>query len=278
MNWNWLYSLIYGAISGISEFLPVSSDAQRLLLFKIAGLSDPGPSMLLAVHLGCLLALLLTNYGKLAKLFRERKLASIPPRRRRRQPDAVSLIEFRLIKIAAVPLVLSCVATYWLYGKVNNLLVLSLFLCLNGALILFPEHMQRSNKDARSLSPFDALLTGLGGALGIVPGISRIGTFSSFASIRGADQQYALRFAYLLLIPAFAVLCAVDVALLIAGVGDPMGGSMILNLFLTFCASVTTAGAGIYLMRFLSVKIGYSGFAYYSFGLGIFTLILYLIG
>lgn len=278
MEWNWFNSLLYGLISGLSEFLPVSSGAQQILMLKLGGLSEPGPIVNLAVHLASLLALIVMYYTKLTKLFRERKIAKLPPRRRRRQPDPVSLIELRLLCIGIVPLIISGVAAYLLYGKLNRLWLLAFLLCINGAVLLLPEHMPRSNKDARSLSPLDALLIAASGILGVIPGISRMGMLSSCASMRGADRQYALHFVYLLFIPLFAILCLADVAVLLFAAGDLPAAPMLIHAFLAFLGAFTAGIISIYLMRFLAVKIGYGAFAYYSLGLGIFTFVLYLIG
>ncbi len=277
MEWNWLLSIIYGAIGGFFEFLPVPSGAQQSLLMKLSGTSDPG-WLRLPVYIGCLLAVFLFYYSRLAKIQREKRIAAIAVRKRKRQPDAVSLIESRLLRTAMIPLLISVVLIPWLSQYFRRIWVLAIILCINGAVILLPEYLSGSNKDARSLSPLDAFLIGLSGFVGVIPGLSRMAGMIACGKIRGCDQQYALDFTYLLLIPALALMCVTEVVVLVTGGAGAFSGWMILYGVLALVSATGAALAGIQLMRFLAVKIGFSGFAYYSIGLGMFTFILYLIG
>lgn len=278
MEWNWLQSLVYGAIGGFFEFLPVPPAAQQQLLMRLTGATEGAESIQPAVSVGCLLAVLFLYYSRIAKIRREKRIAAIPPRRRKRQPDPVSLMEAKLLRIGMIPLILSVVLTPWLTSFFERMWVLAIILCLNGALILLPQFLPGSNKDARSISPLDAMLIGLSGVFGVIPGISRVAAMTACGKIRGADQQFTVDFTYLLLIPALLAACLTQLVILVLGGTELFTGWMFLHGFLAAIGSATAAFAGITLMRFLAVKIGFSGFAYYSIGVGMFTFVLYLIG
>lgn len=278
MEWNWLHSLVYGAIGGLFEFLPVPPDAQQQLLMRLTGATEGAASLDPAVHIGCLLAVFFIYYSHLAKIRREKRIAAIPARRRKRQPDTVSLMEAKLLRVGMIPLIISVFLAPWLAGFFKRVWVLAIVLCINGALILLPQYLPGSNKDARSLSPLDAMLIGLSGILGVIPGISRIAAMIAIGKIRGTDQQFTLDFTYLLLIPALFAMCLAEIVVLILGGTGFFTGWMFLHGLLAVISSAASAFAGITLMRFLAVKIGFSGFAYYSIGVGMFTFILYLIG
>ena len=278
MEWNGFLSLVYGAIGGFFEFLPVPPGVQQELMLRLTGATEDVSGLSLPVHLGCLLAVFFLYYSRLAKLRREKRIAAIPLRRRKRQPDVVSLTESKLLRFGTVPLIAAAVATPLLAGKLGRMWVLAILACLNGWLVLFPQYLPGSNKDARGLSPLDALLIGLSGMLGVIPGLSRIAAMTACSKMRGADQQYALDYIYLLLIPALVAVCLVDVVVLVLGGASLFSGWMLWHGFLCMLSAAACAIAGITLMRFLAVKVGFSSFAYYSFGLGMFTFILYLIG
>lgn len=278
MEWNWLHSLIYGAIGGFFEFLPVPPGAQQQLLMRLTGATEGAVSLGPAVHIGCLLAVFFLYYSHLAKIRREKRIAAIPARRRKRQPDTVSLMEWKLLRMGMIPLILSVILAPWLAGFFKRVWVLAILLCINGALILLPQYLPGSNKDARSLSPLDAMLIGLSGILGVIPGISRVAAMTACAKMRGTDQQFALDFTYLLLIPALVAVCLTELVILVLGGTSLFTGWMLLHGLLAVIGSAASAFAGITLMRFLAVKVGFSGFAYYSIGVGMFTFILYLIG
>src|SRR5207248_6770389 len=52
-------AIIFGAVQGVTEFLPVSSTAHLILLPWALGWPDPGLAFDVALHLGTLVALLI---------------------------------------------------------------------------------------------------------------------------------------------------------------------------------------------------------------------------
>ena len=277
MEWNGLWSLVYGLLGGLFEFLPVSPYVHQQVLLKITGLDAPGYGLSLAVHLGALAAVVIASYAKISKLNRERKIVKQPRRNRKRQPDFASLMELRLLRIAAVPVTLSCLAAPWLKDNINRLWLLAVLTALNGLLVLLPQYMTRANKDARSLSPLDATLVGLGGALGALPGISNFGLLTSVSSMRGMDRQFGLEFAYLLMIPVLSMLCISDLFMIFFA-GNPVSGVTFFSGILACIASFGAGYAGISFMRFLAKKESGEGFACYNWGLAMFAFVFYLIG
>ena len=55
----------------------------------------------------------------------------------------------------------------------TKLQITAIFLVLNAVILFLPTLLPTGNKDARSMSPLDAMLIGLSGVLGAVPGFSR---------------------------------------------------------------------------------------------------------
>ena len=276
MEWNGLTGLVYGLLCGLFELLPVSPQVHQAVFVQLCGLPAPGFGMSMATHLGALAAVVLSYYSKIGKFNWERKIAAQPLRKRKRQPDVVCLMELRLLRIAALPVAVSCIAAPWLSQRMSELWMLSLLAMLNGVLVLLPHYMTRANKDARSISPLDALLVGLGGALGALPGFSRVGALLSVSSMRGADRPFALDFTYMLAILGLAALFVGDLSVIL--LGADVGVNPFLPSLLAFFGALGAGLAGIRLMRFLAVKNGYESFAYYNWGLAIFAFILYLIG
>ena len=118
---------------------------------------------------------------------------------------------------------------------------------------------------------------GLGGALGAVPGFSQTGGVLTAAVARGADRTKALNWALLSAMGALVCLCVGDLyGAATQGVGT-VSVTVLLGYLLSGGAAFLGAMAASRMLRFLAVKQGFTGFAYYSFGASIFTLILYLI-
>lgn len=275
MEWNWLGSVIFGLIAGVFEFLPISAQTHQVLAMQLLGLPTLPGGLSLGIHMGCALAVFMSFYSYMGRLRREYKIAAIAPRKRKRQPDTASLKEIRLLKVAVIPVLLSCVAGYFLRDLVSRQWLMALTAGINALVILLPQYTRTANKDSRSLSGLDAMLIGLSGVLSAVPGMSRVGMLTSVGSFRGADRNFALNFTYLLSLPMLVGLAVADVFLLLSGRGTGVG---LLCGLLAFLAAFAAGLAAIRFMKFLAVRAGYSAFAYYGWGLSMLIFILYLIG
>ena len=274
MEYTWLECLIYGLFSGFTELLPISSVAHQSLFSILVGAPDHG-WLRFSAHLGCFLALLISFAPILTRLRRERKIAKLPKSRRRRQPDFGALMELRLLRTAAVSMLLVFLGWGLVQQLHQRLWLLALLLGINGILLYIPQYLPGANKSAVSMSALDGVLIGLASGFGIVPGISRVGFGTSAAMLRGADRRYAGDLGLMLCIPAMAVMMVLDIA---AGVGAvSFSGLLVFGCAAAAAASFAASCLAVYLVRFLAVKVGFSGFAYYCWGLALFTLIIYLI-
>ena len=275
MELNWLQSLLYGVVSGLTEFLPVSSLSHQTVILRVMGLENPGV-LRLSAHLGAWIALILMNMPLLNRLRRERRLHAMPKKKRRRNPDFGTMMEIRVFQTGMVLVLVSYLAYNLVSGLHQRLWLLAILVAVNGVLLYIPQYLPGANKKAQSLSRLDAVLIGFGAGWGIVPGISATGSALCVGLIRGADRRYATDLALLLCIPGLLLTVVLEA---LSVVGGPMvlSGAVILNCLTVALASFLSACWAVVLMRFLAVKIGYSGFAYYCWGLALFTLILYLI-
>ena len=126
------------------------------------------------------------------------------------------------------------------------------------------------------MSPLDSILMGLGGALSVIPGVSRIAGLVTGGMVRGVSQHNALEYALLVSVPALAVVICFDVyAVAVAGLTVTALGFLI--WVLAAAASCGSAYLGIMLMRYIAVKGGFHSFCYYSWGMAMFSFVLYLI-
>lgn len=272
---NWLQSILYGFLSGLAEFLPVSARAHQLLFMELFGM-DVSPILDLFVHVAALLSLIIGCRTLLASLGKEQANYRRATQLRRRRGNANASYDMRLIKTATVPMVIILLLHSVADKQIHTLYVI-LFLIVNGIFLILPEHMRQANKDARHMSGLDGILMGIGGALSALPGFSRNGSIIAFAVIRGADRQRAVEWALLLSIPALVMIAGIDVFKVFSfGVG-------LISLPILLCYIVSAAAAffggmiGMRMIRFLAVRLDFSAFAYYSWGVALFMFVLYLI-
>ena len=276
MNINWLESLLYGFISGLAEFLPISAQAHQTILAKLFGLTGNSAFINLWIHCGMLLGLYVATREHLWVLYREMRLAAVPKRRRRREPDAKSIMQIKLIKTAfwlmAVCFIFYPVTRLWQ----NKIHIVGLLLIVNGLIIIVPQFLFSGNKDARRMSAADGILLGLANGLFILPGISRIAISTTVSHARGVERTSALNWALCLSIPALAFLIGFDIySIIFAGTGVNAFVDVI-KCLLAAASAYLGSYLSITVMRFISVHSGYYAFGYYSWGAALFAFILFL--
>ena len=276
MEANWLYSILMSIVTGAASVLPVSQEAHQRLLLKFMGLRAVPPLTALAMHLGIAAALYLCCQNHILKMTRASRLARIPKRKRKRPLDTRSLMDISLLKTMLLPAVLGLFLYEKVGSMVSNLIVMATFLFLNGLILYIPQFLPSSNKDCRSLSRVEGLLMGLGGGLFVVPGLSGIGAALSVASVTGVDRKYGLNMILLMELGVTAGRIVLDVLGLIS---DGLG-QLSLIVIVCFLLAAVCAFAATYLcvkfMRHLAAEHGFAGFAYYGWGLALFTFILSL--
>jgi len=277
MNISLIESLIYGLICGFAEFLPISSTAHRSMLNCLFGVDKEEPLMAMFLHIGALLALLVSSRSLLQRLHKELEIKRIARRRSRRQPDEMVLLDLSLIKTAGVVLLFGFLLYFKAAAWNGNLPMIAIFLVINGIILHVPLYLPKGNKDARSMSRLDAVLLGIGNALLVVPGLSRVGLSTSLGIARGASPQNAYKWSLLLGIPALAAIIVMDlIGVASAGLGQ-LDFPFILQCILCGCTAYIGATGGISLMKMIVHRTGIENFSYYCWGAALFTFILYMI-
>ena len=272
-----IFYIFYGFVSGLAEFLPVSASAQSYLLSELAALDTRHPLTLLLIHAAALAVVLVQCRHRIGHMQRELYLHYQPQGRRKRQPDRMTVLDGKLAitvsLVAAAMLAFSNVV----YEKGSSLLLLAVTLSISGILVYLPQFRPSANRDSRHMSRLEAVGLGICAGAGVVPGISRMGTFLSVAQLRGCEKRYILDIALLMSVPVLAMLVLLDlISLLVLGFAA-VTGQMVLFSFLAGAAAFGGAWLSVAIVRYLCAGSGYGVLAYYSWGLAVFSFILYLI-
>ena len=277
MDWNLITSLFYGFISGFTGLLPVSAESHQILFREITGVSQQSAGFRLACHIALLAALLVLFRPQLLRFRRERKLASVPARRRRRQPDVLALKEDRFWRTGLIPACLVTLLLGFTRPYVQDLWFLAILSFACGLLMYLPQFYRRGNKVGETVSGLDGFLLGIGSGLASVPGLSGFAGGLFMGSVRGLDSRFAADNSLMMLIAVFPVLIGFDLYEIIFHAGALFSAGWIVLYLFAALAAFGGACLAVKLVRFLAVRVGFSGFAYYCWGLSIFTFALYLI-
>lgn len=276
MEVNWLYSILTGIVTGMASILPVSVEAHQRLLLKFMGLGSIPGLTALGIHLGIVAALYLSCQNHILKMTRASRLARIPKRKRKRPLDTRSLMDLSLLKTMLLPVILGLFLYKTVSGLVSNLIVMATFLFVNGLFLYIPQFLPSGNKDCRSLSRVEGLLMGLGGGMFVVPGLSGMGASLSVASITGVDRKYGLNMILLMQLGVTAGRIIMDMLALISNGLGTISVMVVVCFLLASLFAFAAAFLCVKYMRHLASEHGFAGFAYYSWGLALFTFILSL--
>ena len=277
MELNWLQSALLGLISGLTDILPVSAQAHRALLLKFFGVRETPDLLALLLHLSVFAALYLSSRGQFVKMNRARALARVPKRKRRRPLDTKSMMDWSLLKTMLVPAVLGLFLSRYVRHWETNLVMLAVFLFVNGLILYIPQFLPTSNRDSRTLSRVEGLLMGLGAAASVIPGNSSVGIVISIASICGVERVYGLNMALLVKLFMMVGLMVYDVLGLITGGLGALSAALVFRYLLAAVLSFAGSMLGIRLLRRIASNSGYSLFGVYCWGLALFTFILNLV-
>ena len=277
MNLNWLQSLLFGFVSGLTDILPVSAQAHRTLMLKFFGVSAATSLMGLLLHLSVFAALYLSNQGQFTKMNRARALARVPKKKRKRPLDVRSMMDWSLVKTMLVPTIIGLLLYKYVQQMQTNLLTIALCLFINGVILYIPQFLPSSNKDSRTLYRLEGVAMGLGCTASILPGISTIGAMVSIGSVCGVERLYSLNMALIIKMFLLAGLMVYDVLGIISGGVEALSLALIARYLVTAALSFGASMGGIRLLRRLAADHSYALFGVYCWGLALFIFVLNLV-
>lgn len=269
-------NILYGLISGLTEFLPVSGRGHQTLLHYLFGVSTRSSLQDLLVHIGILLSVFVASRDYIARLRWERQTASTVRRNKSRRMDSKGHYDLRLLKSTVVPMLLVTILINVVVKSENDLLLLMWLLIANGVILLLAEHTRQGKRDAKTMTGFDGVLLGISTAVSALPGLSGTGLTLSYSTARGTDVQKAANWAILLVIPATAFALCGDVIYIFGNGFGTVSVLMIVGSVLAGAAAFCGGVIGISILRLLAANSSVFQFSYYSFGLALLSFMLYL--
>jgi len=249
---NVFHSIVLGAVQGLTEFLPVSSSGHLVLFQKIFGIGEEALAFDIVMHVATLVAVAAVFWKELWQMVRH----------------PFSKITL-LVIIATVP---TAIIGFAFKGFFEYAFSSAAFLgpcfIITGIILFFADRSRERihyGKDLDSVSYMDAIFMGTAQAVAIIPAISRSGATISAGLFRGLKKEFAIKFSFLMSVPAIIGPALLDVKNVTAQMFSDVG---ILPLILGMVAAGT---AGYFSIRFMldffsraSLKV----FSYYVFALG----------
>jgi undecaprenyl-diphosphatase len=262
-----LQALWLALIQGLTEFLPVSSQAHLVLWSLFTGRDYQGIDFDIVLHAGSLVAVVFYFRAELLRML----TASVAvPFGGGWTPDA------RLagwIVVATVPAgVLGLMFKDQAEAVLRSPLIMALALIGFGLLLGWADWKHRGQRDEYSIGLKDVLIIGFAQALALIPGTSRSGITMTAALMLGLDREAAARFSFLLSIPIIAAAGLLGVLDLAA---DGIDGDWTVLLTGFVVATLSTYACIHYFLAFIR-RIGMQPFVVYRIVLGLILLAFWI--
>lgn len=255
-------AIILGIVQGITEFFPVSSSGHLKLGQYFLGLNDLDKYIIfdLVCHLGTLLAIVCLFFKDIKESFTSNKAL---------------LLKIVIATLPLFPLLLILKPIKSLFNAPQYLG----FFFMATALLLYIGIRLGSSAKPETLQKYrwrDPLFIGIFQAAAILPGVSRSGSTISGARLLGWDPEAAVRFSFLLAIPAIlGGICIEILQITLKPESHAIPSLSWIEYTAGFVTSFIVGTFALILLQKLAVKQKFMYFVGYCAILGVFTTVYF---
>ena len=262
-------AVILGLVQGLAEFLPISSSGHLALLQYFFGIEE-GDALTFAImlHVGTLISVFVVYWGDLVDLIRELGMLFkdiFTGKGLRVDANPTRRLGF-LIIVATIPTgiigILLRDVFEMMYG---SLIFIGIGFLLTGTILFVAEKIGSNSGNLAEMKFKSATFVGICQGVAIWPGISRSGTTIFGSLICGLTRESAVKFVFLISIPAIIGATLLDI---MAGM-DAMSFSVIIGM-------AVSAVSGIVAIKTMIKAVSKNklfGFSLYTWGLGVLVIV-----
>ena len=272
---SYLTAVLLGLVQGVTEFLPVSSSGHLAIaeqLLNLQGASDVPGFFDVLLHLGTLVAVFIAYWDDIRDMIVE-FFAGIGDLAHHSTPNPVPPARrlILLIIVGTLPLFAMVPFRRFFSSLGDNMYFIGGALIFTGILLFVSDRVRHGRKTEKTATLLDALLVGLGQAVALCPGISRSGMTITTGCFAGFERKFAVRFAFLLSIPA---VIGANILSLKDAIDAGIDWASVPAYLVGVAVAAVSGYACIRLLRYIAEKGRFGAFAYYCWAVGALTLVL----
>ena len=273
-----LSSILLGLVQGIAEFLPISSSGHLAIaehLLNVSGATEIPDFFDVLLHLGTLVAVFVAYWSDIRDMILE-LISGVRDLARRNTPDPIPPARrmILLIIVGTLPLFLVLPVKDLVEGLSNNMYFVAGALLVTGCLLFASDRVRHGRKTERSATLIDVLIVGVAQAIATCPGISRSGTTITAGCFVGFERKFAVRFSFLLSIPA---ILGANILSLKDAVEAGIDWASVPVYLVGVAVSAVVGYACIRLLKMIAAKGRFGWFAYYCWFAGAATLLFTIV-
>lgn len=259
-----LDAIFQAIIQGLTEFLPVSSSGHLKLYQAITGQTvEEGTFLLVILHLGTLVAVCIAFRDTIWALLKEffaliKDIFTGKFKWKDMNPDRRMLIMLFISLVLLVP--------FYLIKDVFesiSLPILGVCFLFTSIELFFASRIRSGKKTAGDITVKDAVVIGLFQCIALFPGVSRSGSTISGGLFSGLEKETAVRYSFVLGIPAILGGCLVELK-------DVLEGTITVNIPAAVIGFIVAAVVGILAINLVRWLIRSDNFIVFS----IYTLLV----
>lgn len=275
MHLSYFMAIFLGLVQGIAEFLPISSSGHLSLLqyfFGVENVENDNVFFSVLLHLGTLISVCIVYRKDIVEMIREFFLgigALFSPKLRTQEPSSARRLVMMVI-LGTLPLLVIMPIKNVVEALYSNTIFIGLALILTGFVLYLSDQLAKGKKTERNMTIKDALIIGCGQAVAVVPGLSRSGSTIAVGMMCGLKRSFAVRFSFLLSLPAVLGANLLSLA-------DAAKAGIDASMLPKYLVGMIVAGvAGYFAIRLvngLAKKGKFGNFAFYCWIVGVLAII-----
>ena len=272
---SYLTAVLLGLVQGVAEFLPISSSGHLAIaeqLLNLQGASNVPEFFDVLLHLGTLVAVFIAYWDDIRDMIVE-FFAGIGDLAHHSTPNPVPPARrlILLIIVGTLPLFVMVPFRHFFSSLGDNMYFIGGALIFTGILLFVSDRVRHGRKSEKTATLLDALFVGLGQAVALCPGISRSGMTITTGCFAGFERKFAVRFAFLLSIPA---VIGANILSLKDAIDAGIDWASVPAYLVGVAVAAVSGYACIRLLRYIADKGRFGAFAYYCWAVGALTLAL----
>jgi len=273
-----LTAILLGLLQGVTVFLPISYSGHKALFQNLLKLDLPSDGLMgFLMNVSTFVSILLVYRKDIGRMlgegvdFLKGKTYEDPLNEGRMAPPLRILF---FIIVGTVPLLLVTPISKRTGILMDKTVFVGLCMAALGAVLCITDKFVKAGKKGeKTITGKDALYIGLGQALAVIPGLSRIGITVALGMTRGLKRDFSVRFSLLLSLPSVVISVLISFFALFKSAVD---WSRLFGCLAAFVISVLTGYVSIQTLRIALKKKTLRYFSYYLWVVGAVAVILSL--